>query len=146
MGGRVVAAERHAEAEQADHQRDEIGADDEQGQKGGEDDHLGDEHRAAAETVGEAAEEQGADEDAEQARGTDQAVVEGGDVELARDQRQGHAGHEDDEAFEELAGGGEAPDAPLHGGHGSRRQRGAVGPGRALVDIVLDGAGGPFGG
>jgi hypothetical protein len=38
-------------------------------------------------------------------------------VEFANDERQRDAGHEDDETLEELSGGGQRPDAPLHAGH-----------------------------
>ena len=61
-------------------------------------------------------------------------------AEILDDQRQGDAGHEDDQPLEELAGGGEQPDPPLHAGHRNEVCRGAVGPGRRLVDVALDGA------
>ena len=104
-----------------------------------EDDHLGDEHALAPEVVGQASETDGADQDAEQAGGADQAVLRGTDAELARDQRQRDARHEDDEALEELSGRRERPDAPLHRGHRRVFQARAVRPDRQLVDVVLNG-------
>ncbi len=112
--GRVVAAQRHAETEQADRQREEIGAEDQQREEGAEDDHLGDEHPLAAEIVGQAAEQDGAEQDAEQAGGADDALFSGADMEFAHNQRQRDTGHENHEAFEEFARRGETPDAPLH--------------------------------
>ena len=53
-------------------------------------------------------------------RGADEAMLGRRHVELAGDQRGRHPGHEDDKALEEFAGGGEAPDAPLHRRHGRR--------------------------
>ena len=64
------------------------------------------------------------------------------ETEFAGDQRQRHAGHEDDKALEEFAGSGEPPDQPLHAGHRRRREVGAIGPDRQFVDVVLDGAAG----
>ncbi|MBV8614872.1 MAG: hypothetical protein JOY66_14070 [Acetobacteraceae bacterium] len=87
-----------------------------------------------------AAEQDGADQDAEQADRADDPFLGRADLELARDQRQGDAGHEHDEALEELPGRREGPDAPLHPGHWHAGQRGAVRPDRPLVDIVLHGA------
>ena len=69
--------------------------------------HLGDEHRLAAEAIGEAAQEQRADQDAEEACRADETVLGRADVELVRDQRQRDAGHEHHKAFEEFAGGRE---------------------------------------
>ena len=60
------------------------------------------------------------------------------DREFLGDQGQCDAGREDDHAFKEFAGGGEHPDAPLHGGERGARDRRAVRPGGCLVDIVLD--------
>ena len=73
-----------------------------------------------------------------EARGADEAVLRGADVEFDRDQRQRDAGHEHHKAFEEFSGGGEGEDAPLHRGHRRHPDRGAVGPDRPLVDIGLD--------
>ena len=109
-----------------------------QRQKGAEQDHLGDEHPFAAEDVRESAEENGANQDAEEARGTDDALLGRADVEFAHDQRQRNAGHEDDESLKELSRCRERPDTPLHGGHGRRLEGGAVGPHGKFVYIVLD--------
>jgi hypothetical protein len=65
---RVVAAERHADAEQADHQRQEVLHENQRRKEQAEDDHLGDEHALAAEIVRQAAEQDGADQDAREAR------------------------------------------------------------------------------
>ena len=136
--GRIIATEREADAEQADHQEGEVGAEDQRHQERAEDHHLGDEHRLAAEAIRQAAEADGADQNAEQARRADDAMLGGADVEFARDQRKRDAGHEDDEAFEEFAGGGQRPDQPLHPGHRRRRKMGPIGPHRQLVDMVLN--------
>ena len=109
MRGRIVAAQRHAQAEQANRQRQEVGAEDQQREECAEEDHLGDEHPLAAEIIRQPPQQHGADQDTEQAGGADNALFGCADVELAHDQGQGDAGHEDDVAFEELAGGGERP-------------------------------------
>ena len=116
--GRVVAAQRKTESEETDDQRKKISAEDEQSEERAEDDHLHDEHAFAAEIVRHAAKTDGPDEDAKQTRG---------------------AGHEDDEPFEKLSRGGEAPDAPLHCRHRHARQGGSIGPGGSFVDVVLNG-------
>ena len=106
MSRRIVAAEREADPEQADHDEIEVGGENERREERHEDHHLHDEHDLAAETVRHPAEADGADEDAEQGRGGDESVLGGADVELSRQQGERHAGHEDDEAFEKFAGGG----------------------------------------
>ncbi|HXC13498.1 MAG TPA: hypothetical protein VNV39_11720 [Stellaceae bacterium] len=90
MRGRVVAAEREPETEQADREGQEIFAQDQQCQKRAKDDHLGDEHPLAAEIVGQAAEQDGAKQNAREARGADSALFGGGYVKIAHDQRQRH--------------------------------------------------------
>jgi hypothetical protein len=47
------------------------------------------------------------------------------------------AGHEDDQAFEELAGDGERPDARLHAGEREFGDLRAVRPHRDFVDVFL---------
>ena len=138
MRGRVVATERHADAEQADHQRQEVPDHDQEREEHAEDDHLGDEHALAAEIVREAAERDGADQDAREACRGDQALLGGGEMEFAGDQRHRDAAHEDDEALEELAEGGERPNAPLHARHGRGFERSAVRPYGQFVDIFLN--------
>ena len=85
MCGRVVAAQRKPEAEQEDRKHEEIRRDAEQRQEHAENDHLDDEHRLAAEAVGKTAERHRADQNAEQARGADNAVLGFANVELGRD-------------------------------------------------------------
>ena len=68
MGGRVVAAERDADAEQGNDD-DHIGrAERQQRDEEDEQQHLDDEHLLAAVTIGQIAERRGADQDAEQRR------------------------------------------------------------------------------
>jgi len=86
--GRVVAAERHPKTEQANHQREEIVADDQHCEKGAEHDHLGDEHPLASEIIRQATEQNGAEQNPEQAGGTDNTFFGRTDLELAHDQRQ----------------------------------------------------------
>jgi hypothetical protein len=62
-------------------------------------------------------------------------------MELARDQRQRHPGHENHKALEEFACSCQHPDAPLHRRHGKRLQPRTIGPYGPFVDIVLHGAG-----
>ena len=138
MRGWIVAAERHADAEQADRQRDEVLHHGQQRQEGAEHDHLGDEHALAAEIIRHSAEEHGANQDAGEACRGDEALFIRDEMVLPGDQRHSHAAHEHHESLEELAGGGEHPDAPLHAGQRRRFQSGAVRPGRQLVDILLD--------
>jgi hypothetical protein len=143
MRRRIIAAEGDADSKQREHQQRERlwrGCRDshEQAQEDNEDDHLGDEHRLAAEAIGQAAQEQRADQDAEETRGTDETVLGRADIELVGDQRQRHAGHEHHKAFEEFAGRREDEDAPLHCRHRADVDRGAVGPHRLLVDVGLD--------
>jgi hypothetical protein len=118
MGGRIVAAQRQPQPEQAGHEPEVARARHQQHQEDHENEHLDDEHALAAEIVRQAAEADGADEDAEQARRSDHPVLGPREAEFLPDERHGDAGHEHDEALEELAGRGEPPDAPLHGGHG----------------------------
>ena len=92
MGRRVIAAERHADPEQREHQQRErlrpgCRDSDKQAQENHEEDHLSDKHRLATETVSKAPEKQRADQDAEEARGTDETVLGRADVELVGDQR-----------------------------------------------------------
>ena len=70
----------------------------------------------------------------------DDALFGRREAELLDDQRQGDAGHEDDQPLEELAGRGEQPDAPLHARHRNEDRRRAVGPEGRLVDVALDAA------
>jgi hypothetical protein len=67
--------------------------------------------------------------------------LRGADLELARDQRQCHAGHEDDKALKELAGRGQHPDAQLHLRHRHGWNVRTIWPNGPLIDIVLNGAG-----
>jgi hypothetical protein len=138
VGGRIVAPEREPEAEQEEDEQVIARARDQQREEDHEDDHLDDEHHLAAIPVREAAEGDGADQDAEQARRTHHPVLKAAEVEFLGDQRHRDAGHEDDEALEELARGGERPDPPLHGGHRRPRHRRAVRPDGGLVNISLD--------
>jgi hypothetical protein len=66
MRRRIVAAEREPEPEQAHDQPDKILGKDDHHQKKREKHGLEDEHRLAAEIVGERAEGAGSDQDAEQ--------------------------------------------------------------------------------
>ncbi len=104
---RIVAAERKPEAEQANGHRNEVVAQDQHGQECDEDEHLRDEHALAAEIVGKPAKQRRTDQDAGEAGGTDDALFRRQEVEFARHERQRDAGHEDNEALEEFAGGGE---------------------------------------
>ena len=137
---RIVAAQRQADAEQEHDQPEIVRAPGQPGQEQGEHDHLDHEHAAAAIDVGQAAESDRADHDAGQRGGADDALFDRRQPEILHDQRQGDAGHEHDQPLEELAGRGEQPDPPLHAGHRNEICRGAVGPGRRLVDVALDGA------
>ncbi len=137
----IVASERKPEPEQEEDEQIMARARDQEHQEDHEDDHLDDEHHLAAITVGKATEPDGADEDAEQARRTHHPVLEAGEVEFLGHQRHRDAGHEDDEALEELAGGGERPDSPLHGGERRPQQGRTVRPYGGVVDIGLDRAG-----
>jgi hypothetical protein len=110
---------------------------DQQREEQAKDDHLGDEHPLAAEIVRQATKQDGADQDAGEARGGDESDLGLGEVELAGDQRHRHAAHEDDKAFKELAGGGERPDKPLHPRHRGGLHRGAIRPCRQFVDVFL---------
>ena len=87
MGGRIVAAERQAQAEQADGEREEVVAEDQQPEEGHEDDHLRDEHALAAEIVRQAAEQHRAEQDAGEAGGADDALLGRQDMKFANDQR-----------------------------------------------------------
>ena len=137
---RIVAAQRQADAEQ-EHDQPEIGrAPGQPRQEQGEHHHLDHEHAAAAVDVGQAAQRNGADHDAGQRSGADDALFGRRESEVLHDQRQGDAGHEHDQPLEELAGRGEHPDPPLHAGHRNEIRRRAVGPGGRLVDVALDGA------
>ena len=143
MRGRIIAAERDANSKQPEHQQSErlrptCRDRDQQAQEDNEDNHLGDEHRLAAEAVGQAAQEQRADQDAEETCRTDETVLGRADIELVGDQRQRHAGHEHHKAFEEFAGRRQDEDAPLHRRHRRHVDARAVRPDRLLVDIGLD--------
>ena len=137
MGRRVVAAEREADAEEADHQLDVVCAKAGEGEEDGEDHHLDDEHRLPPKDVGEAAEDQRPDQNAEETRRADDALFKTAEAELTGDERQRDAGHEDDKPLEEFAGRRKAPDQPLHAGHRRRGKVGSIGPDRQLVDMVL---------
>ena len=141
MRGRIIAAEREPHAEQADDQPDEALREHDCHQEQDKQRHLDDEHRLAAELIGQAAQRAGADQDAEQARRADQAMLGRREIELLADQRQGDAGHEDDQALEELARNRQPPNPFLHAGHRRRRRDGAVPPQRRFVDIALHGIG-----
>jgi hypothetical protein len=138
MRGRVVAAERKPQAEQEDHHLDVARRKAERDEKRHENDHLGDEHGLAAEAVRQAAERESADENAKQTRRADDAMLIGGDVELALEQRERDAGHENNIAFEEFARGGKRPDQPLHAGHRRGWKRGSVRPHGQFVDMLLN--------
>jgi hypothetical protein len=128
------------------HHHDRIGrAERQQHDEDDEQHHLDDEHLLAAETVRQVAERGGADQDAEQAGGGDDAPLGRAQREFLGHERQRHAGHEHDDAFEELAGGGQAPDQPLHVGDRGKMHRRGVGPDRRLVDVVLRGFAGRCG-
>ena len=114
MRRRIVTTQGDPEPEETDHQGDEVGAEHSGAKERGEDNHLHDEHGLAPEPIRQAAQADCADQDSAQAGGADEAVLGGGDIELAGDQRQCDAGHENDKALEEFAGGGQHPDAPLH--------------------------------
>lgn len=68
-----------------------------------EDQRVGEEHRASPEPVGEPSEERAADEDADQRRGADQALHQGGEVEIGGEGRHRHADAADDVAVDALA-------------------------------------------
>jgi hypothetical protein len=80
----------------------------------------------------------GADEDAEQGRGGDESVLRRANAKLSRQERKRDAGHEDDETFEELAGGGERPNQPLHACHRRGPEVGSIGPHWQFVDVLLN--------
>jgi hypothetical protein len=67
-------------------------------------------------------------------------MLGGANIELASDQRQRDTCHEDDKAFEELAGCGQHPDATLHGRQWKGVKVSSVWPHGPLINIVLDGA------
>ena len=138
MRRRIVAAEREADSEQADHDQIKVRSEHQRHEERHEDHHLDQEHPLAAEAIRQSAEADGADEDAEQGRGADDAVLGRANAELARQERKRDAGHEDDETFEELAGGGERPDQPLHAGHRRRPEVGSIGPHWQFVDVLLN--------
>lgn len=133
-----VATVGEAEPEEADGKQDEIRAKDEQREERHENNHLGNEHPLAPKNIGQAAKQHGAEQNAGETRSADDAFVGRKDMKLAGDERQGDAGHEDDEALEKFPCCGERPDAPLHAGHGSGFQPGPVGPSGQFVDIFLD--------
>jgi hypothetical protein len=101
-----------------------------------------DEHLLATIPVGKPAERRGADQDAEQRGRGDNALLGRTQGELLAHERQGHAGGEDHHAFEELAGGGQSPDQPLHLGDRSVVNRRRVRPERRFIDVVLDASAG----
>jgi len=94
MRSRIVAAERESDSEQAEHERPEAVHHGDERQEDREDDHLDDKHQLAAERIGQAAEADGTDQNAQQRGRADDAVLPGRDVELARNQRQRDARHE----------------------------------------------------
>lgn len=76
-GDRIVGADRHPEQETQHHQLPRVGH--ERRRDGHRDQHgkVGDIHDLAAHAVGDVSEDQSADEDTDQCRGTDQADVDG---------------------------------------------------------------------
>jgi hypothetical protein len=82
MRRRVVAAEGEPDPEQADHEDIEVGGEDDCHQETHKYDHFREEHGFAAEPVGKPPEGDRSDENPEQARGADDAVLGGTDVEL----------------------------------------------------------------
>ena len=65
MSGRIVAAERQPDSEQADHDKIKVWGEDERREERHEDHHFHEEHDLAAEAVRHSPEADGADEDAE---------------------------------------------------------------------------------
>jgi hypothetical protein len=90
-------------------------------------------------SIGETAQCARPDQNAEQARSADHAVLHRGQVEFLADQRQGDAGHEHDQSLEELAGDRQPPNSPLHAGHRRAGRNRSIGPLRRLVDVALHG-------
>ena len=139
MRGRVVAAEREAHAEKEDQEQRERRAERHRDEEDQKQNHLGDEELLPSQMVGQAAQGGGPDENPEQRRGSDHALLRVPQMELHRDQRQRDTGHEYHQPLEKFACRGEAPDLPLHDRHRNLRDRGSVRPGRRFVDILLDG-------
>jgi hypothetical protein len=142
VGGRIVAPERDADPQERP-DRHRIGRTERQHRReDAEQHHFDDEHLLAAIPVSQPAERRGADEDAEQRGRGDNALLGRTQGELLAHKRQGHAGGEDHHAFEELAGGGQSPDQPLHPGDRSVANRRRVRPERRFIDVALDGSAG----
>ena len=142
MSGWIVAPEREANPEERGDRHRIGGTERQRRREDTEQRHLDDEHLLATVPVGKPAERGSADQDAEQRGRGDNALLGRTQAELLAHERQGHAGGEDDHAFEELAGGGQSPDQPLHLGDRSMINRGRVRPERRFIDVVLDGSAG----
>lgn len=136
--GRVVAPEGRAHSKKKNNQPEEARAQGHADEECREEEHFKNKHHPASVMVGQSAEGGRAHEDAEERSGTHEALLPGGEGELEDDQGEGDPGHENDHAFKEFPGGGEPPDAPLHGGHGHIGEFCAVNPLRSFIQIFLN--------
>jgi len=140
--GRIVTTERNAGAHEGNHNERVGRTYRQQHNEADEERHLDDEHLLAAIPIRQVAQRGGADENAEQGGGGDDALLHRPQIEFFAHQRQRDPGHEHDHALEKLAGGGEPPDQPLHTGDRGIVNRRRVRPDRRLVDVFLDGLAG----
>jgi hypothetical protein len=128
VGRRVVTPEREPHSEKADDQPHEVLRKYDSDQEQNKQHHFDDEHRLAAESIGEAAQCTRSDQNAEQAGGADEAMLCRGQVEFAADQGQCNAGHKYDQPLEELAGNSQPPNSFLHAGHRRCRRNRSIRP------------------
>ena len=123
MGNRIVSAESKADQQQADAHPERIGSEHHQRQPEHQQPHGGNEQGATAQAIGQGAEDDGSDQDADQAGGPERSLLEAAELELLSHHGQGEGTKEHHHPLEELARRGEGPDGPARGGTGGIHQR-----------------------